>query len=257
MPQLKHKKIIVLLAPVGLIIGMAISAQGFAAAHGGIKPYAQDASGSVVKALSGCVLTRGGLKKMLAECGDVIDGDVDGDGVKDSKDMCPGTPKGAPVDAKGCPLDSDGDGIPDYLDKCPGTAPGTKVDRHGCEIMAKKPPVVQKVVIGNVMLFGFDSAELKMEATDVLDDVYAKFKGNSAVKAVVITGHADSMGSDAYNMGLSERRAESVRDYLIGSGANGSLLTARGVGESKPTASNDTAEGRSANRRVEFTAIMR
>ncbi|MHB1399931.1 MAG: OmpA family protein [Trichloromonadaceae bacterium] len=61
--------------------------------------------------------------------------DSDGDGVPDSLDKCPDTPKGVQVDANGCPLDSDGDGVPDYLDKCPGTPAGTKVDANGCPIV--------------------------------------------------------------------------------------------------------------------------
>ena len=60
--------------------------------------------------------------------------DSDGDGVPDDIDKCPGTPKGAKVDAKGCELDSDGDGVVDRLDKCPGTPKGTKVDAKGCEL---------------------------------------------------------------------------------------------------------------------------
>ncbi len=60
--------------------------------------------------------------------------DEDGDGVVDSKDMCPNTPRGVKVDALGCPIDSDGDGVPDYLDKCPGTQQKVKVDSHGCPL---------------------------------------------------------------------------------------------------------------------------
>jgi len=64
----------------------------------------------------------------------VVNVDTDGDGVFDDKDLCPGTPKGAPVDSDGCPLDSDGDGVPDYSDKCPGTPRGTPVDSDGCTL---------------------------------------------------------------------------------------------------------------------------
>jgi len=62
------------------------------------------------------------------------DKDSDGDGVPDSRDMCPGTPAGVKVDDNGCPLDSDGDGVPDYLDKCPNTPTGVKVDAEGCPL---------------------------------------------------------------------------------------------------------------------------
>jgi outer membrane protein OmpA-like peptidoglycan-associated protein len=62
------------------------------------------------------------------------DFDNDGDGVPDSKDICPNTPSGITVDSRGCPLDSDGDGVPDYLDKCPNTPKGAPVDRDGCPL---------------------------------------------------------------------------------------------------------------------------
>ena len=253
MAQLKHKKLIAMLAPLGLISGMALSVEGVADNH---NRYAVDASKGIVKNGAGeCWLTVGGLMEKMVACGDVIDSD--GDGVTDDKDKCPGTPRGAPVDANGCPLDSDGDGVPDYLDKCPGTKAGAKVDKDGCEIMMKPAPKMQKVVIDNILLFDFDSAALKGGATAVLDSSYAKFKGNDAVKSVIVTGHTDSMGSEAYNQGLSERRANSVRDYLISQGADASKLQANGAGESQPAYSNDTKEGRAQNRRVEFNVMMK
>jgi outer membrane protein OmpA-like peptidoglycan-associated protein len=68
---------------------------------------------------------------------------------------------------------------------------------------------------------------------------------------VMIEGHTDNVGSDDYNMGLSQRRADSVKAYLMGEGINGNRLVAYGKGESSPVASNDTASGRRQNRRVE------
>jgi len=175
----------------------------------------------------------------------------------DDKDRCPGTPRGAPVDASGCPLDSDGDLVPDYKDRCPGTRKGAQVDGKGCEIKKAMKMKVEKVVIDSVMLFDFDSAELKGGAKATLDSAYAKFKGNNNVSRVVVTGHTDSKGSDAYNQGLSERRANAVRDYLIGAGANGNKIQATGAGETQPAASNATEEGRAKNRRVEISAEMK
>ena len=67
-------------------------------------------------------------------------------------------------------------------------------------------------------------------------------------------GHTDSVGSDAYNQGLSERRAQSVRQYLVDKGLSPSMVVATGAGESSPVDSNDTAEGRSKNRRVVIKA---
>ena len=67
-----------------------------------------------------------------------------------------------------------------------------------------------------------------------------------------VGGHTDSVGTDAYNQTLSERRAASVKDYLVGQGVDGSRLSTAGYGESNPIASNDTADGRALNRRVEL-----
>jgi OOP family OmpA-OmpF porin len=74
---------------------------------------------------------------------------------------------------------------------------------------------------------------------------------------VEVAGHTDSVGSEEYNQGLSERRANTVRDYLASKGINASRLTARGYGEGRPVASNDTSEGRQENRRVELVVLDR
>jgi len=70
-----------------------------------------------------------------------------------------------------------------------------------------------------------------------------------------VAGHTDSVGTDSYNQGLSERRANAVKDYLTAQGIKASRLTARGYGESRPVASNDTDEGRAENRRVELIVL--
>lgn len=254
MAQLKHRKIAAMLAPLGLISGLVMSTEGLADHH---NRYAIDTSRSVIKNSAGeCWITAGGIQEKLEACGDMVMVDSDGDGVTDDKDRCPDTPRGAPVDASGCPLDSDGDGVADYMDKCPGTRAGAKVDQDGCEVM-KPMNKVENVVIDNVLLFDFDSAQLKSGAADVLDSSYAKFKGKDAVKSVVITGHTDSTGPEAYNQRLSERRANAVRSYLISQGADASKLEARGAGESQPAYGNDTKEGRAMNRRVEFQVIQK
>lgn len=252
MAQMKQKKTIALLVSLGLTIGMGLSTQAVAAKA---KHFANDASKTIVIDPYGeCVLTRGGVIP-ASGCGMAVDSD--GDGVMDDKDRCPGTPRGAPVDAKGCPLDSDGDLVPDYKDRCPGTRKGAQVDGTGCEIKKAKKMKMEKVVIDNVMLFDFDSAELKGGAKATLDSAFAKFKGNDGVSKVVVVGHTDSKGSESYNQGLSERRANSVRDYLVSAGANGNKIQATGAGETRPAASNDTEMGRSKNRRVELNAVMK
>ncbi|MBB3191842.1 OmpA family protein [Halomonas cerina] len=167
--------------------------------------------------------------------------DTDGDGVFDADDQCPGTPAGVAVDAVGCPLDSDGDGVPDYQDQCPGTPAGAEVNALGC---------VEDLVLRDVN-FEFDSATLTMGAEQILDGVAEKLRANENVR-VRIEGHTDAMGSDAYNQDLSQRRADSVADYLAGQGIDMERMRTIGYGESQPIASNETDAGRAQNRRVEL-----
>ena len=174
--------------------------------------------------------------------------DSDGDGVTDDLDRCPNTPAGVKVDASGCPLDSDRDGVPDYLDKCPGTPAGIKIDANGCEI--------EEIVLKGVN-FDFNSAKLTPASEAVLDEVVTLLKLRPGAPAI-LGGHTDSKGKHDYNMKLSERRAASVRDYLVAKGIPAASLTAKGYGETKPIAPNTTDEGRAQNRRVtlEFTRLV-
>jgi OOP family OmpA-OmpF porin len=164
--------------------------------------------------------------------------DSDGDGVTDDKDRCPGTAAGAAVDATGCELDSDGDGVVDRLDKCPKTPKGDKVDADGCSLTLKLE-----------VQFDNNSAELRPESHDYLDQVATRLNELPSITGV-IEGHTDSNGSADYNQDLSERRAKSVRDYLVSKGVAASRFTAEGLGELQPVADNTTAEGRAQNRRV-------
>lgn len=173
--------------------------------------------------------------------------DSDGDGVVDSADQCPNTPKGVQVDTRGCPLDSDGDGVPDYLDKCPNTTKGLKVDATGCVRDA------QTIVLQNVN-FEFDKSTLTADAKTVLNDV-AKGLVSQKDLRVEIAGHTDSKGSNAYNQKLSQSRAASVKSYLISQGVAPGQLVSKGYGEVQPVATNDTDEGRAQNRRVEFRVL--
>jgi iron complex outermembrane receptor protein len=166
--------------------------------------------------------------------------DSDGDGVPDSLDKCPNTPKGVAVDASGCPLDSDHDGVPDYLDKCPGTPAGMKVDANGCEI--------EEMVLKGVN-FETDSAKLLPGSTATLDEVVGLLKRRPGADAE-IDGYTDAAGSAAHNLKLSERRATAVKEYLVDHGIPAGTLTARGFGAANPVANNATKEGRAENRRV-------
>ena len=134
--------------------------------------------------------------------------------------------------------DGDMDGVCDVDDRCPGTPAGTKVDKVGC-------PLEQTLKI----LFDFDSAELRPESIDELERV-VKFMGDVPFATVLIEGHTDSIGSDAYNMGLSDRRAKAVFDYLSSRGVNPARMSSVGYGETRPIADNATEEGRQQNRRV-------
>lgn len=160
--------------------------------------------------------------------------------------------------------DEDGDGVFDRRDRCPGTPAGTSVGHNGCPLpqypasVATEPvmetPVRNEVIVlsdlGNV-LFAFDSADLTADAQRLLADVSTRLTGASLV-AVKVVGHTDSVGSDAYNQGLSERRARSVADFLIAQGVPADKLSTEGRGESQPVADNGSDTGRAQNRRVEL-----
>ena len=98
--------------------------------------------------------------------------------------------------------------------------------------------------------FDFNKAEVRPEGRDILDRVVKTLKDNPDVK-VVVEGHTDSVGSDAYNKKLSERRAEAVKRYLVRQGIDPSRIRTVGYGKSKPIADNSTEEGRAKNRRAE------
>ena len=140
------------------------------------------------------------------------------------------------------PMDSDGDGVTDDKDQCPNTPKGATVDARGCWTYAA------------VVLFGFDSADIKSDAHPMLNEAVKILKKNPAIK-VEVDGHTDNVGPAAYNVNLSERRANSVMKYFVDNGVEAERLTVKGFGLTKPAASNDTKEGRAKNRRVELTPV--
>ena len=142
-------------------------------------------------------------------------------------------------------IDSDGDGVIDRLDRCPGTPAGTKVDGNGC-------PDLLLTLTG--INFKFDSAAIQPNSSEILDRAVATLKETRDV-AVRIEGHCDSIGSDAYNLKLSARRANAVQSYLVQHGIAAERLSTVGKGEGQPIASNDNEEGRFQNRRVEFHVV--
>jgi OOP family OmpA-OmpF porin len=112
------------------------------------------------------------------------------------------------------------------------------------------PPVEERLVLRGVN-FATDSAEIDPASAVVLDVVADQLRSRPGLR-IGVEGHTDSVGSEAYNQSLSQRRADAVRSYLVRKGVPAERLTARGLGESSPVASNDTAEGRALNRRVEL-----
>jgi len=119
------------------------------------------------------------------------------------------------------------------------------------EVCAPAKP--KEIVVLKGVNFAFNSAELTPESKKILDqdrDV-ARLKGEPDIR-VEVAGHTDSVGSDAYNQKLSERRAQSVVDYLVSIGVDPKRLKAVGYGKKQPVASNDTEAGRAQNRRVEL-----
>jgi outer membrane protein OmpA-like peptidoglycan-associated protein len=115
---------------------------------------------------------------------------------------------------------------------------------------APAPPVKKKIVLRGV-IFDFDKANIRADAVPILEEAARTLQDESQL-TVSVNGYTDSVGSDAYNQRLSERRADAVRAFLEKLGVSASRLTARGFGESNPVASNDTEEGRAQNRRVEL-----
>ena len=148
----------------------------------------------------------------------------------------PPPPPPAPAPAK-C-ADADMDGVCDADDKCPGTTAGTKVDKVGC-------PCSQELKV----LFDFDKSELRPESITELERVL-KFMNDVPFATTKVDGHTDSVGTEAYNQGLSDRRSKAVFDYLSSRGIDPARMKSQGFGELQPIAPNDTAEGRQLNRRV-------
>ena len=120
-----------------------------------------------------------------------------------------------------------------------------------CDGTAKGAPAGAKITLAADTLFAFDKAILKPEGKAALDNVVNQAKALK-VEVIVAVGYTDRIGSDAYNLKLSQRRADTVKAYLVSKGANAANITAKGYGESRPISSNDSPEGRADNRRVEF-----
>jgi len=193
----------------------------------------------VPNSLDQCPNTPRGRMVDASGCEIVLDDD--GDGVPNNQDRCPNTLAGVAVDGNGCELDSDGDGVVDRLDRCPNTRAGVAVDVNGCEIRAE-------ISLPGVN-FETNSDVLRPEAVGVLEEATQTLLRNPQL-VVEVVGHTDSDGAADYNLDLSNRRAVAVRQFFVNRGVPASQLTARGYGELQPIADNTTAAGKAMNRRV-------
>ncbi|HUV35466.1 MAG TPA: OmpA family protein [Patescibacteria group bacterium] len=218
------------------------------------------------------------------------DFDNDGDGIQDVEDRCPNEPEDfdGTDDSDGCPdvmEDSDADGIPDDMDKCPLKAEDMDgyQDEDGCPDLDNdldgildgddqcpnepetfngfndedgcpdERPIEEKFILRGVH-FESGSAALTPDSYAVLDQVVKSLLAYPEVR-VEIRGYTDNVGSFEYNLQLSQKRAEAVRQYLMNSGISPDRVTAKGYSEADPIADNNTPEGRASNRRIEFRRL--
>jgi OOP family OmpA-OmpF porin len=124
---------------------------------------------------------------------------------------------------------------------------------YGLENCGDAPaPIAETITITTDGLFDFDKYDIKPELGAKLDEVAARLEGRE-YNSVAVVGHTCSIGTEQYNQGLSERRANAAADYLASKGVDRAKMTVSGEGELNPAYSNDTAEGRKKNRRVEVS----
>jgi OOP family OmpA-OmpF porin len=160
--------------------------------------------------------------------------------------------------------DSDNDGVFDSEDKCPGTPAGVAVDAVGCPIPKPAPkPVATKsaeVTKAGTWLykdiqFETNRSDLKASSYPTLNEIVEALDAQPGLK-IEVQGHTDSTGAHGYNVGLSQKRAEAVKAYLVSKGIAASRMTTVGYGPDRPFTTNDTKEGRARNRRVEVKPLQ-
>jgi outer membrane protein OmpA-like peptidoglycan-associated protein len=174
--------------------------------------------------------------------------DRDKDGINDEVDKCPDVPGVARY--QGCPIpDTDGDGVNDEEDKCINEK--GPASNFGCPVISEE--LIKRVALAaKNVFFATASDKLLSQSFKRLNDVVTILNENPSFK-VQIDGHTDDQGKDEYNLDLSNRRAASVKAYLVSKGISEARLSSMGYGETKPVADNKTAKGRAQNRRVEMT----
>ena len=226
-------------------------------------------------------------------CPENTDGDRDGDGILDSKDKCPDEPedKDGFQDEDGCPdPDNDNDGIPDKQDKCPNDpedkdgfedddgCPDPDNDKDGIPDIKDKCPnepenyngfededgcpdkgnvIIQdnSIVILEKIQFQTASAEILPASNKILDEVAETIKHHPEFVLMEVAGHADERGGDAYNLGLTQARVNSVMRALLNRGVDKTRLRAKGYGEYCPLEPGHNEAAWEKNRRVEFKIV--
>lgn len=181
--------------------------------------------------------------------------DADGDGVFDAEDKCPNDPGPAP---HGCP-DTDGDGIADHLDKCPfEKGPGTGgPNDDGCPVKKMTLVVVkrEKIEILDMVYFDTDKDTIQKRSFPLLRQVAQTIKSNAYIKKIRVEGHTDDVGGHTHNVDLSQRRAESVKRFLVSEGVDADRLVPQGFAYDRPLVPNTNNKNRATNRRVEFNIV--
>ena len=190
------------------------------------------------------------------------DADADGDGIPDSEDECADVPEDRDnfEDEDGCPEgDNDGDGIPDEDDRCRNEAEVLNGvdDDDGCpdEGLVLLDKARNEIIIYEMVYFELGRAVILPASHRVLDAVKDVLEAHPEIRKMEIQGHTDKQGTADSNMKLSQERADSVRDYLIGRGIAGTRLTAVGYGESKLIEPGDDDAAHARNRRVQFIVL--
>jgi len=183
--------------------------------------------------------------------------DHDGDGVPDEDDYCPETFGAAP---RGCPNvcvdDNDVDGLSNIEDACPLDPESRNgfEDGDGCpdQVPSKEIEEVIGVIIG--IQFDTDKDTIKADSRPILDHAIEVLKRHEEMR-VEIVGHTDNQGGYRHNVELSQNRATAVKRYLTDAGIDADRLETRGAGPNEPIETNETPEGRAANRRIEFKML--
>jgi len=174
--------------------------------------------------------------------------DADKDGVVDSKDLCPNTPKGAKVDKNGCPIDSDNDGVYDGIDLCPNEK--GILANNGCPLDEKKVTWLKNVKVKSIF-FETSSSDLSTESTTRLDELVKIMLDNPSYH-VNAYGFADPRGDAEANRQLSARRANAAVQYLISKRVSPSKISTQALGEEHSNTANLSEEELQNSRRVDF-----